>query len=460
MAKSTTPDSTEVQLLTQLDRLAGMLDRWSKLPVKVKEADAEKGDDTDDKDENCNDCGKPQEPQDSKDEGDQGDQGDESGDQSDDGDGGDQGDQGDGGDEGDSGDGEGDQPGGDLDAEHGHGTGGEFCECPHDGDDEQGDEQGEGQGESQDGEPGDGEGSEQGEGNGEGQGQPGEGTGSGQGGEGGGSPSVSDILDQLSKQVGELGQALGGMSSDSGDSGIADKAAEQIAQDVINELVREAMAGNEKAKADLARLGEQFSDSEEVGKYFGSLGVGRVFGKAPEPVRISWIFEFIQSCIWSKIKPGMRLQRRKRIWWEEVLNFAGSEREREIVVAFDASGSMPAGIVEKFATLIGDGKNLKLHWWSFDATVWPAADVEGIRGGGGTNFQIIEDEIVKQGLSPDAVLIVTDGFAPEIRPTEVDEDRFIWVITPNGGEQGDWISRLPYTEMTSIRLDSWDDLGL
>ncbi|MFC5827555.1 hypothetical protein [Nonomuraea insulae] len=81
---------------------------------------------------------------------------------------------------------------------------------------------------------------------------------------------------------------------------------------------------------------------------------------------------------------------------------------------------------------------METHWLSFDGVVMPFVPGERVLGGGGTDFQNVVDyaegrlEVDGHAFDarPDAVIMVTDGYAPHV--TLADPDRWIWLITDNG----------------------------
>ena len=94
--------------------------------------------------------------------------------------------------------------------------------------------------------------------------------------------------------------------------------------------------------------------------------------------------------------------------------------------------------------VVGRIDGVEAHWLSFDGAVMPFKPGERVRGGGGTSFQIVADYL--EGRSeidgrrfeerPDAVVVLTDGYAPPITPAE--PDKWIWLITEGGD---DWPER-------------------
>jgi predicted metal-dependent peptidase len=94
--------------------------------------------------------------------------------------------------------------------------------------------------------------------------------------------------------------------------------------------------------------------------------------------------------------------------------------------------------------LVGGIDGVEAHWLSFDVVVMPFKPGERVRGGGGTSFQAVADYVegrtevrgARFEQAADAVVMLTDGYAPHITPAE--PDKWIWLITQGGD---DWPER-------------------
>lgn len=114
-----------------------------------------------------------------------------------------------------------------------------------------------------------------------------------------------------------------------------------------------------------------------------------------------------------------------------------------LVIAYDTSGSMPAGVVEWMTELVGRIEGVEAHWLSFDGVVMPFEPGQAVLGGGGTSFQAVVDYVegrtaldgVPFEERADAVVVLTDGHAPHVTPAE--PDKWIWLITPSGDDWPD-----------------------
>lgn len=94
----------------------------------------------------------------------------------------------------------------------------------------------------------------------------------------------------------------------------------------------------------------------------------------------------------------------------------------EVVVAIDTSGSIGQTELDRFFAemrgILGDVRPKRMHVVWCDAKVhkvdevFEAEDVSGLKpaGGGGTDFRPVFDWIAAQGLEPDALVYLTDGY--------------------------------------------------
>lgn len=216
--------------------------------------------------------------------------------------------------------------------------------------------------------------------------------------------------------------------------------------DSLQQAMTQAMKGVSAAKEellDLAKITEGASDRAST--IWGSLGVGALRGETVKTRKVEWWQRWLRRVLGSRLVEGGKLvyPRKRagilhRLGFDSPLLHRGPERQKTIVVAIDASGSMPDEVIKKIATLVGSIRNTKAHWLWFDATVGPFKPGEPICGGGGTSFQPIADYVEgnlaldgeKFNQRVDAVVVVTDGYANPIRPA--DPAKWIWLVTQGG----------------------------
>lgn len=103
-------------------------------------------------------------------------------------------------------------------------------------------------------------------------------------------------------------------------------------------------------------------------------------------------------------------------------------------VFMDVSGSCVSyfNIFEKvFLAFDADKSTFDVRGYAFDTRVKKIQPGKGVKMGGGTNFEIIENEILKlqneAGKYPDCVIVITDGEGNKVDPKH--PDRWIWLMT-------------------------------
>jgi hypothetical protein len=221
---------------------------------------------------------------------------------------------------------------------------------------------------------------------------------------------------------------------------------ERIAASVLESLMRQARAGHAGARAELLELAARTGDAgERLARMWGDLGLGALRGVTQKTRRVEWWRRWLVDVLAAKLRAGERLVYPKKLGavllalgHEPMLHRRGDVRYKTVLIAFDTSGSMPDSVVEWLTTLVGQIDGVRAHWLSFDAEVMPFAPGERVLGGGGTSFQGVVDyaegrlEVAGKRLEDDvdAVIVVTDGHAPAVRPAE--PERWIWLITDGG----------------------------
>ncbi|NUW40204.1 DUF2201 family putative metallopeptidase [Nonomuraea rhodomycinica] len=221
---------------------------------------------------------------------------------------------------------------------------------------------------------------------------------------------------------------------------------ERVAQEVLGEVMRQALGGNEQARSELLDLaGRTEGGGDRLTRMWGSLGLAALRGETPRTRRVEWWKRWLVDTLASKLREGERLVYPKKLGavllalgHDPMLSRRGPERTKVVLVAIDTSGSMSDEVVEWLTTLVGQSEGVETHWLSFDGRVMPFVAGERVLGGGGTNFQNVVDyaegrlEVDGRAfdVTPDAVIMVTDGYADPVTPA--DPDRWIWLITDGG----------------------------
>ncbi|MFG2141258.1 hypothetical protein [Streptomyces sp. NPDC048650] len=223
---------------------------------------------------------------------------------------------------------------------------------------------------------------------------------------------------------------------------------EAVSSALLNTLLA-ARRGHPGAERELLDLMDRTDGaSEHASQVWGRLGAGALRGETVRTRKVDWWQRWLVDVLASKLREGERLVYPKKrgallaaLGHEPMLSRRGAEREKVLVIAYDTSGSMPNSVVSWLMKLVGEIDGVVAHWLSFDGVVMPFRPGERVHGGGGTSFQAVADYV--EGRTqvdgeyfteiPDAVVVLTDGYAPHITPAE--PDNWIWLIT-HGGD--DW----------------------
>lgn len=251
------------------------------------------------------------------------------------------------------------------------------------------------------------------------------------------------------------GDGSGGGESPDGTPGMGEmdpEALEDIVGSALEDAIRRATSGGDaKMKETLLDL----ADRTESSKVWGDVGLGALRAET-EVGKAHPIWEtLLKRTIASKVTDdGDRMNyNRKTGWWptddpkvNRPLSPIGKTEKKQVVVAIDTSGSMPSALIDRIAKLIGEIPNTEAHWLAFDAEVYPFSPGDPLPGGGGTSFEVIAEYIYGQGryqggsdnkrahvpidFEPDAVVVLTDGYAQPIDPPH--REKWIWAITKGG----------------------------
>ena len=239
---------------------------------------------------------------------------------------------------------------------------------------------------------------------------------------------------------------LGSGGGRHGNLPLDDETVARIVEGILGDVARQAHAGNARARQELLDFALRSGgvDGRRT-TLWGSLGLSALRGETQKTRRVDWWKRWLVDVLASRLRDGERLVYPKKLGavllslgHEPMLLRRGMEREKVVLVAMDTSGSMPNEVVEWLTTLVGQTDGVAAQWVSFDGEVMPFAPGERVLGGGGTNFQNVVDyaegrlEIDGKCIEgrPDAVIMVTDGYAPTVEPR--DPESWIWLITDGG----------------------------
>lgn len=209
---------------------------------------------------------------------------------------------------------------------------------------------------------------------------------------------------------------------------------------VLGGAITAAKNGRKGAKDEILTW---VDSSPEASNMWGDIGAGTLRGETAHARKTDLWERWTADAIASRLAEGTRWRYNKKLPWDPRVSASGRIPRKHGSVFVDASGSMSQDFLDKVANIISDLDNIKIEWHSFDGEVWPFKSGEGMRGGGGTSFQIIDDHIQGSGSNyegddehadgeqdDDFVLVITDGYAPHIMPK--DHDKWLWLITPGG----------------------------
>lgn len=144
----------------------------------------------------------------------------------------------------------------------------------------------------------------------------------------------------------------------------------------------------------------------------------------------------------------------KRLMYSDLIfpDLQDEDNIENIVVGLDTSGSMETSELSKFLGevngLIKSFSNTKAWFCSVDSEVYDFKEInkyelpETIRGGGGTNYGCLFEEIKKRNLHPSVVIMLGDGWAEY--PSEIPDYDVIWLFTKNHGNPPNWGRKIIY----------------
>lgn len=231
-----------------------------------------------------------------------------------------------------------------------------------------------------------------------------------------------------------------------------DETVGQVVEGVLADVLRAALRGEGPAREEILHLADRSADgSDRVGRLWARLGLGALRGRTEPTRRVEWWKRWLADTLASKLRDGERLVYPRKhgavllaLGHDPMLSRRGKERTKVVVVAIDTSGSMSRRVIDWLLTLIGRTDGVETHWLSFDGEVMPFVAGERVRGGGGTDFGTVVEYVEGRRevggkrceVRPDAVIMVTDGYAPKVTPAR--PESWIWLIT-DGGD--DWPDR-------------------
>lgn len=206
---------------------------------------------------------------------------------------------------------------------------------------------------------------------------------------------------------------------------------------VLAGAIQAAKNGRDGAKDEILSV---MDASPEAAETWGDLGAGSLRGETIKSTKSQVWVQWTADKIASRMADGNKWRYNTKVPWDPRVSASGKQPKKHGAVFIDASGSMSQRVLDQIAALIGELEEIDITWFSFDGAIWPFEAGEPFLGGGGTSFHIIEDwynggdggNPSVQGNEDDLdfVLVVTDGYAPELDPS--DPDKWVWLIVPGG----------------------------
>lgn len=218
-----------------------------------------------------------------------------------------------------------------------------------------------------------------------------------------------------------------------------------VVKGALEQAMQDALKGDSRAREELLALAGITEGSEKASKMWGDLGLGALRGETVKTRKVEWWSRWLRRVLGSKLTHGGKLiYPRKRagilslLGYDSPMLHRGPEKTKRVVRAIDTSGSMSQEFLNRFFKITGQTVGVEWVDLSFDAVVMPYQAGERVYGGGGTSFKIVQDYVEgnlevngkKFDGRYDAVLMVTDGYAPHITPKE--PGKWIWLVTEDG----------------------------
>ncbi len=227
--------------------------------------------------------------------------------------------------------------------------------------------------------------------------------------------------------------------------GIDGETIDRIVSGAMGSVVSDALKGDSKAREEILDIAKTTEGSDKSSKFWGDLSLGSLRGETVATRKIEWWSRWLRRTMASVPSHGAKLiYPRKRaailsaLGSDSPMLHRGAEKKKLVVRAIDTSGSMSNEFLDKFFQVAGQTSGVEWVDLAFDAEVMPYSLGAAVHGGGGTSFKVVQDYVEgnreingkKISRKPDAVIIVTDGYAPEITPAY--PKNWIWLITPGG----------------------------
>ncbi len=169
--------------------------------------------------------------------------------------------------------------------------------------------------------------------------------------------------------------------------------------------------------------------------------------------RVDWrnvLLSYVVSCNddYSYSRPDRRF-----LYQDFILpDLIEGEKLENVIIGIDASGSINKEMLDKFIgevkDILGSFSNVKAWIGSMDTELYNFVEIDdykmipNIRGGGGTNYNCLFNEVEKRKIDPTVMIIIGDMYAdfPKTKPYY----EVIWLATKEHGQVPNWGRLIKY----------------
>ena len=231
----------------------------------------------------------------------------------------------------------------------------------------------------------------------------------------------------------------------------------EILDKVFGELTKQAANGDEEAKAEIEKIMASADPTDKSGwKGWGSGSATGFRGGTKRTVNTFWE-DLTASWIDKVTAPGDEPEYDPLTEYVPELNdrllCSDDSTTSTLLVAIDTTGSMDLAAIRAIKKMVAHSEEITVKYVYFQTAVVEFEPGDDLLGGGGTDFECVNQYVNNMEEPPEGVLMYTDGFASSIYPE--DPDKWFWLITPDGTTE---VPETPGTEMEFYKL-TLDDMN-
>lgn len=166
----------------------------------------------------------------------------------------------------------------------------------------------------------------------------------------------------------------------------------------------------------------------------GAIYAGRVGGNVPRGIsellapKVDWrevLRQFVKTSLRDRDAPSWRKAHKRYLWQDVILPAITGKRVKSLAIAIDTSGSIQGAILDAFMSEVDkivkdtSPERIDVIYWDSRVAgheVYRGAAVKDLvrttkpRGGGGTDPDVIPAFLAEQKISPDALVVLSDGY--------------------------------------------------